>query len=177
MRTPAGLVRWAGRAPSEPVNVLDRLAYIMGTSACIMATTETPRFVPGVWGPYFSGMIPGLWLNEGGQSAAGVGIEHIVRSHPAHAEAAAASKAADVSLLDFLERRAVARFPTVGETALLARSIHVLPEFLGNRSPHADPSARAVIAGLDLDCDLDSLEGFLFPGCAGWRTGLLMSST
>ena len=154
------------------MNVLDRLAYIMGTSACIMATTETPRFVPGVWGPYFSGMIPGLWLNEGGQSAAGAGIEHLVRSHPAHAEATAAATAADMSLLDFLERRAVARFQTVGETALLARNTHVLPEFLGNRSPHADPSARAVIAGLDLDCDLDSLERLFVSGLCGLAYGL-----
>lgn len=159
-------------ADGGPVNVLDRLAYIMGTSACIMATTETPRFVPGVWGPYFSGMIPGLWLNEGGQSAAGAGIEHLVRSHPAHAEAMAAAKAADMSLLDFLERRAVARFQTVGETALLARNTHVLPEFLGNRSPHADPSARAVIAGLDLDCDLDSLERLFVSGLCGLAYGL-----
>jgi len=154
------------------VNVLDRLAYIMGTSACIMATTETPRFVPGVWGPYFSAMIPGLWLNEGGQSAAGAGIEDLVRSHPAYAEAAAAATAADMSLLDFLERRAVARFQTVGETALLARNTHVLPEFLGNRSPHADPSARAVIAGLDLDCDLDSLERLFVSGLCGLAYGL-----
>ena len=159
-------------ADGRPVNVLDRLAYIMGTSACIMATTETPRFVPGVWGPYFSGMIPGLWLNEGGQSAAGAGIEHLVRSHPAHAEATAAATAADMSLLDFLERRAVARFQAVGETALLARNTHVLPEFLGNRSPHADPSARAVIAGLDLDCDLDSLERLFVSGLCGLAYGL-----
>jgi D-ribulokinase len=95
-----------------------------------------------------------------------------VRSHPAHAEAAAASKAADVSLLDLLERRAVARFRTVGETALLACDTHVLPEFLGNRSPHADPSARAVIAGLDLDCDLDSLERLFVSGLCGLAYGL-----
>ena len=55
----------------------DRLAYIMGTSACIMATTLEPCFVPGVWGPYYSGMVPGFWLNEGGQSAAGAAIDHL----------------------------------------------------------------------------------------------------
>ena len=159
-------------ADGAPVNVLDRLAYIMGTSACIMATTETPRFVPGVWGPYFSGMVPGLWLNEGGQSAAGAGIDHLVRSHPAYNEAAAAAKTAGVGLLDLLERRALARFEIVGKAALLARGIHVLPEFLGNRSPHADPHARAVIAGLGLDGDLDSLERVFVSGLCGLAYGL-----
>jgi D-ribulokinase len=155
-----------------PVTVLDRLAYIMGTSACIMATTAAPRFVPGIWGPYFSGMVPGLWLNEGGQSAAGAAIDHLVRSHPAYAEATAAAGAAGLGLLDFLERRAVARFEHPAEAALLARAIHVLPEFLGNRSPYADPDARAVIAGLDLDDDVDSLERLFLAGLCGLAYGL-----
>ena len=160
-------------ADGAPANVLDRLAYIMGTSACIMATTETPRFVPGVWGPYFSAMVPGLWLNEGGQTAAGAGIDHLVRSHPAHDEAAASAKAAGIGLLEFLERRAVERFNTVGKAAVLARDIHVLPEFLGNRSPHADPKARAIIAGLDLDGDLANLERVFVAGLCGLAYGLV----
>src|SRR5260370_23412015 len=76
-----------GRVRSgEAVDVCRRLAYIMGTSACIMATTSEPRFVPGVWGPYYSGMVPGFWLNEGGQSAAGAAVDHLIRSHPAYHE-------------------------------------------------------------------------------------------
>ena len=27
--------------------------------------------VPGVWGPYYSVLVPDLWIHEGGQSAAG----------------------------------------------------------------------------------------------------------
>jgi D-ribulokinase len=150
----------------------DRLAYIMGTSACIMASTAEPRFVPGVWGPYFSGMIPGLWLNEGGQSAAGAGIDHLMRSHPAHARAADAAQSAGMELLDFLERRIVARSAGPGAAALIARDLHVLPEFLGNRSPHADPAARAVIAGLDLDDDIESLERLFVAGLCGLAYGL-----
>jgi D-ribulokinase len=159
-------------AVDERVNVLDRLAYIMGTSACIMATTDTPRFVPGVWGPYFSAMVPGLWLNEGGQSAAGAGIDHLLQSHPAHGEAVAAAKSAGLGLLEFLERRAVSRFETAGAAAMLARGIHILPEFLGNRSPHADPHARAVVAGLDLDGDIESLERLFVAGLCGLAYGL-----
>ncbi len=137
-----------------------------------MAPTPTPRFVPGVWGPYFSAMVPGLWLNEGGQSAAGVGIDHLVKSHPAYPEAVAAARAANVGLLEFLERRVVARFDEVGRAALLARDIHVLPEFLGNRSPYADPWARGIIAGLDLDSDLESLERLFIAGLCGLAYGL-----
>src|SRR5207253_349808 len=108
----AGAVGTLGAAGRDgaPVDVLGRLAYIMGTSACIMATTAEPRFVPGIWGPYFSALIPGLWLNEGGQSAAGAGIDHLTLSHPAHAAAVAAAKLSGLSLLEFLECRAVARF-------------------------------------------------------------------
>jgi D-ribulokinase len=159
-------------AEGAPADLLDRLAYIMGTSACIMATTDAPRFVPGVWGPYFSAMVPGLWLNEGGQSAAGAALDYLVQSHPAHAEAAAAANAAGLGILDFLERRALARCETVGSTALLARDIHVLPEFLGNRSPYADPQTRAIIAGLDLDRDLASLERLFVAGLCGLAYGL-----
>ncbi|HUK00243.1 MAG TPA: FGGY-family carbohydrate kinase [Stellaceae bacterium] len=159
-------------ADETPVDLLDRLAYIMGTSACIMATTDAPRFVPGVWGPYFSAMVPGLWLNEGGQSAAGAALDYLVQSHPAYAEAAAAAKATELGVLDFLERRALARFDTVGRTALLARDIHVLPEFLGNRSPYADPQTRAIIAGLDLDGDVASLERLFVAGLCGLAYGL-----
>ena len=52
-------------------SVQSRMAYVFGTSACTMTTTRARTFVPGVWGPYHSAMVPGLWLNEGGQSAAG----------------------------------------------------------------------------------------------------------
>jgi D-ribulokinase len=159
-------------ADGEAVDVCGRLAYIMGTSACIMATTVEPCFVPGVWGPYLSGMVPGFWLNEGGQSAAGASIDHLIRSHPAHAEAEAAARAAGVELLQFLEKRIVARSGGIAEAARLARDIHVLPEFLGNRSPYADPDSRAVIAGLDLDADLDAMERLFVAGLCGLAYGL-----
>jgi D-ribulokinase len=162
-----------GRGKSdESVDVCRRLAYIMGTSACIMATTSEPRFVPGVWGPYYSGMVPGFWLNEGGQSAAGAAIDHLMRSHPAHDETAAKAHAGGMEILDFLERRVVSRAASPGEAALYARDIHVLPEFLGNRSPFADPDSRAVVAGMDLDVDVCSMERLFVAGLCGLAYGL-----
>ena len=62
---------------------------------------------------------------------------------PRYNEAVAAAQVRGIEVLEFLERRIVSRATDLGEAALLARDIHVLPEFLGNRSPFADPdSAR-----------------------------------
>jgi D-ribulokinase len=162
-----------GRVKSnDSVDVCGRLAYIMGTSACIMATTVEPCFVPGVWGPYYSGMVPGFWLNEGGQSAAGAAIDHLVRSHPAYHEAVAAAQSAGMEILEFLERRIVSDLVNPGEAALVARDVHVLPEFLGNRSPFADPDSRAIVAGLDLDADIGSMSRLFVAGLCGLAYGL-----
>jgi len=162
-----------GRGKSgEAVDVCRRLAYIMGTSACIMATTSEARFVPGVWGPYYSGMVPGFWLNEGGQSAAGAAIDHLVKSHPAYGETAAMARADGMDILEFLERRIASRTQNPGKAALFARDIHVLPEFLGNRSPFADPDSRALVAGMDLDTDVGSMERLFVAGLCGLAYGL-----
>jgi D-ribulokinase len=117
-------------------------------------------------------MVPGFWLNEGGQSAAGAAIDHLIRSHPAHGEAVAAAHAAGMEIPEFLERRIVSRVASLGEAAVLARDIHVLPEFLGNRSPFADPYSRAVVAGLDLDVDIGSMERLFVAGLCGLAYGL-----
>ena len=85
---------------------LTRMAYVFGTSACTMSTTEKPVFVPGVWGPYFSAMMPGLWLNEGGQSAAGAAIDHLVQMHPHCAEATHVARQDQRTLADWLAAQA-----------------------------------------------------------------------
>jgi D-ribulokinase len=48
----------------------------------------------------------------------------------------------------------------------------VVPEFMGNRAPFADPNARALIAGLDMDDSLDSLLALYVAGVCGLGYGL-----
>jgi D-ribulokinase len=153
-------------------SLTSRLAYVMGTSACTMATSVGPSFVPGVWGPYFNAMVPGFWLSEGGQSAAGAAIDHLVRMHPAAAETAARAKADGIGLAEWLGRSALAAVPDSAEAIRLAGGIHVVPDFLGNRAPLADPDARALITGLGLDTSLESLVGLYIAGIAGLGYGL-----
>jgi ribulose kinase len=117
-------------------------------------------------------MVPGFWLNEGGQSAAGAAIDHLLRSHPAHAEVSSAAQDRGVDVIEFLEKRIIARAGDPGAAARLARDVHVLPEFLGNRSPYADPDSRAVIAGLDLDADIGAMEKLFVAGLCGLAYGL-----
>ncbi len=74
-----------GVAPTEET-LDERLALIGGTSTCHMAVSREPRFIQGIWGPYFSAMIPGMWLTEGGQSATGALIDHVIDSHARGAE-------------------------------------------------------------------------------------------
>ena len=118
-------------------------------------------------------MIPGAWLNEGGQSAAGAAIDHLVALASRRAPRPPASPQADgMSLPDWLADRAAARAGDLSEVVALAGGVHVVPEFLGNRAPFADPHARAVIAGLGMERDLDSLVALYVAGLCGIGYGL-----
>lgn len=148
------------------------LAYVFGTSSCTMTTTNEPVFVPGVWGPYYSAMVPGAWLNEGGQSAAGAAIEQLLDFHPFSSEAHRKAQELGLSLPDWLAQEALARVDDLGRVAELAGGVHVVPEFLGNRAPHADPNTRAAILGLGMERDLDSLVAVYIAGLCGIGYGL-----
>ncbi len=151
-----------GEAPPDPTR---RLALILGTSSSCMALSSAPRFVDGVWGPHFSALTPGHWLIDGGQSAFGAAIDHVVRLHPAFRIGAADSLAR-------LEAGIVARAGGFSQAARLARRIHVLPSFLGTRGPVADPEALGAIAGLDLGEDEASLQALYVACLCGLAYGI-----
>lgn len=147
-----------------------RMAYIFGTSACTMASSEAPVRIPGVWGPYFSAMVPGLWLSEGGQSAAGAAIDQTIALHPAAPAMRDAAAALGRSLPDHLATLAAER--GLSEAARLAGRLTVVPDFNGNRAPFADPEARGVIAGLGPDQGPESLIALYVATVLGVGYGL-----
>ena len=134
-----------------------RMALICGSSTCHMAVAREEQFVPGVWGPYFSAMIPGMWLAEGGQSASGTLIDHIVYEHARGPELRARERSEGLTAYDMLNRRLAELAHKVEFPAQLTRNVHVYPDFHGNRSPLADPTLRGMICGLTLDASLDAL--------------------
>lgn len=134
-----------------------RLALIGGTSSCHMAASREPRFIPGVWGPYYSAMIPGMWLTEGGQSATGALIDHVIDSHTHGAALREEAGRSGKSVYQLLNERLEAMAAGTAFPAALTRDLHVLPYFHGNRSPRADATLRGMISGLKLSDTADDL--------------------
>uniref|UniRef100_H3AH82 FGGY carbohydrate kinase domain containing n=1 Tax=Latimeria chalumnae TaxID=7897 RepID=H3AH82_LATCH len=114
------------------------------TTACHEAISNDPVFVPGVWGPYYSAMVPGLWLNEGGQSATGKLIDHIVQGHAAFPELQAKAKSSGQNVYAYLNNHLelIKKSLPVGS---LTVDLHVWPDFHGNRSPLADLTLKGMV--------------------------------
>jgi D-ribulokinase len=164
----AGALATLGAARGdEIVDPRRRAALVLGTSACCMALSDEARFIPGIWGPHFSALTPGQWLVEGGQSAFGAAIDRLMRMSPAFAGVAGRPDA-----FEALESEIVARAGGASQAARLARDLHVLPDFLGNRSPNADPAARGAIVGFDLRDDEESAMALYVAGLCGLGQGL-----
>jgi FGGY-family pentulose kinase len=134
-----------------------RLALIGGTSSCHMAVSREPRFIDGIWGPYFSAMVPGWWLTEGGQSATGALIDHVIQTHARGAALAAEAAASGTTVYGLLNKELERLAASEPHPAALTRDLHVFPDFHGNRSPRADASLRGMISGLRLTGSLESL--------------------
>lgn len=130
------------------------LALISGTSNCHMIVNREPVMVPGVWGPYWGAMIPGYWLGEGGQSAAGSLVEWTIEQSDASEalkQEAETRGMHPVALLNewVADLEAREAYPT--------RDLHILGDHHGNRSPRANPHARGVVSGLTLEKGRDAL--------------------
>jgi FGGY-family pentulose kinase len=136
-----------------------RLAAVAGTSTCYLALSKEQVFVRGIWGPYQDVLVPNLWMAEGGQSATGELLEHIIETHPACNEAFSIARSLNLNIYDYLnlhlKRMAESiKAPTV---SYIGRHIFFYGDLWGNRSPIGDSRMTGSIIGLNSDRSVDGL--------------------
>ncbi len=155
----AGGVGMAGmgfaKTPS-PIQLEKVLALIGGTSSCHMAVSKDPRYIKGIWGPYPNAMIPGLWLTEGGQSATGSLLDHMIRSNACASDMVREAERQRLTIYEYLNAVVTRLQESEGSGPEITGDLNILPYFLGNRSPNADPHARGIVSGLTLDESLET---------------------
>ncbi|MER2507549.1 MAG: FGGY-family carbohydrate kinase [Amaricoccus sp.] len=156
----AGALGVLGHLAGGGPEVERHMALIAGTSSCVMAFSHAPRMTSSTWGPYLGVALPDLWMNEGGQSVSGALLDHICKIWGGGADPTPA-----------LHGRVCARIAELRESEGrdLAGRLHVVPDFHGNRSPLADPSALGVISGLSMDASFDGLCRLY------WRTSVAVA--
>ncbi|MGG7565389.1 FGGY-family carbohydrate kinase [Rhodovulum sp. DZ06] len=137
-------------------------ALIAGTSSCIMHLSRAAFPAPGLWGPYPGVVLPGWSAAEGGQSASGALLDHVLRlsgldpqAPGLHAEVAA---------------RVQALLAAEGDG--FGGEIHVLPDFNGVRSPRPDPAALGAAAGLSLERGFDAACRLWWRSAVGLALGV-----
>lgn len=159
----AGALAELGALADTPEQLHRHCALIAGTSSCVMAMSAENAAIRGIWGPHLGTILGDFWQLEGGQSASGALLDHIVRWHAAGGDPTPDRHRAIIVRVQQL--RAI-------EGLSLANRLHVLPDFHGNRSPLADPNALGVISGLTLDSDFDSLCRLYWRACVGIALGI-----
>ncbi|PSW10252.1 sugar kinase [Photobacterium rosenbergii] len=144
----AGGVGIIGKQPEST------LAIIGGTSSCHMAVSREPIYVKGVWGPYWDAMVPGMWLSEGGQSAAGALIDHVIRNHSFYGELLKVTGEQGCSEYEVLNNEV---FRLEQSDPHFMSNFHMLGYYHGNRSPRANPNLKGMICGLTMNAGLSDL--------------------
>lgn len=147
---------WEGKESRDLADLESGLAFIGGTSNCLMAVSREPKFIDGIWGPYYGAMVPGMWLTEGGQSAAGSAIDHAIADHANAASLRAASVETGKSVYELLNAEVEKLQKESGKGPEITRDVHILPDFIGNRSPKANPHIRGLYDGVSLDQTITS---------------------
>ncbi len=141
--------------PEGTASFAKALALIAGTSSCHMTVSPDPAFVQGIWGPYWGAMVPGMWLNEGGQSAVGSLIDFVIANHGSNGDLLGLARKQEQDPYQALNAL-VADIKTM-QGMEPWRHRHMLPYHHGNRSPRADPLAKGMMMGLTMDGGLEDL--------------------
>jgi len=151
-------------APNDQSQAFTRLAAVAGTSTCHLVMSKDPIFVPGVWGPYRDSIIPDYWMAEGGQSATGELLKHVLETHPAYNQALSMSESSSANIYDFLNGylRDMKERTDAPSISYLGRHFFFYGDLFGNRSPIADPTMTGSVVGLSSDKSLDGLALYYY---------------
>ncbi|MDO5686979.1 MAG: FGGY family pentulose kinase [Neisseria sp.] len=133
------------------------LGLVAGTSNCHMAMHSVMQPVSGVWGPYQGVVFPQWWLNEGGQTTSGALLQYLSDQ----------LRGSDAYAPNVHERVSTAILERLTASGDPAPDLHILPDLLGNRSPHAEPRYRGVISGLSMNAPQENfLQQYWAAACA-----------
>ena len=151
-------------ASNDRQQAFTRLAAVAGTSTCHIAMSPKPVFVKGVWGPYRDVLMPDYWLAEGGQSATGELLKHVLETHPAFQQVLSIAESYNANIYDYLnehlkDMQTKQKAPTI---SYLGRHFFFYGDLFGNRSPIADPRMTGSVVGLSSDKTMDGLALYYY---------------
>ncbi len=151
-------------AKNDMSQAFSRLASVAGTSTCHLALSKEPVFVNGIWGPYRDVLLPNFWMAEGGQSATGELLKHVLETHPAYNETMSLARSSKISGYDYLNLhlKEVAKKTKAPSIYYLGRHWFFYGDLWGNRSPIADPNMSGSIIGLTSDRSIDGLALYYY---------------
>ncbi|GLA06140.1 hypothetical protein AnigIFM60653_006663 [Aspergillus niger] len=146
-------------AKNDKAQAFSRLAAVAGTSTCHLAMSPDPIFVPGVWGPYRDTIQPGYWMAEGGQSATGELLKHVIETHPAFNQALSIAESYNANIYEYLNEhlKELAHDQKAPSISYLGRHVFFYGDLWGNRSPIADPGMTGSMIGITSDKSVDGL--------------------
>lgn len=126
--------------------------------------SPNPVFVPGVWGPYRDTIMPDFWMAEGGQSATGELLKHVIETHPAFQQALSVAESYHTNIYDYLNEhlKEMAADAGVPAVSYLARHFFLYGDLFGNRSPIADPRMTGAVIGLSSDKSVNGLALYYY---------------
>ncbi|QKX54932.1 uncharacterized protein TRUGW13939_02022 [Talaromyces rugulosus] len=151
-------------AKNDRTQAFSRLAAVAGTSTCHLAMSPNPVFVPGVWGPYRDTILPDFWMAEGGQSATGELLKHVIETHPAFNQAISIAESYHTNIYEYLNEhlKEMMEDQKAPSISYLGRHFFFYGDLFGNRSPIADPSMSGAVIGLTSDKSVDSLSIYYY---------------
>ncbi|KAK9457366.1 FGGY family of carbohydrate kinase [Dipodascopsis uninucleata] len=152
---------WIADADNEDDTAVatSRLAAVAGTSTCHLAMTPESVFVPGVWGPYRDVLLPNMWMAEGGQSATGALLHHVITTHYAYNEALELAKKENISIFEYLNNYLTRLKDEQGLPSYehLIKHYYFYGDLHGNRSPIASEKMKGAVIGLSMDLSVENL--------------------